>query len=98
MDTIILPGAVIGSGAVIGAGCAIRGVVPPYAICIGDPGTVAAYRFDEKTIERLLRLCWWDWPVARIDRYLALLLAPDIDAFLDEAEAENAAMSASASS
>jgi|GEM_PF-323679 len=85
----ILPGSVIGDGAVIGAGSIVRGALPPYAICAGNPARVKRYRFDEPTIERLLCLRWWDWPEARIDRYLPLMFKKDITSFLDTAEAEN---------
>lgn len=91
VEAVILPGAVIGDGAVIGAGCVVRGTVQPYAICVGNPAVTVKYRFDEATRARLLRLRWWDWPAARVDRYLSLLLLPDIGAFLDRAEEEDAA-------
>ena len=87
-QAIILPGATIGDGAVIGAGCIIGGTVPPYAICIGNPGKVLRYRFDEKTIARMLLLEWWHWPDAVVDRYLPKILGGDVSAFLDEAERE----------
>ena len=91
VEAVILPGAVIGDGAVIGAGCVVRGTIQPYAICVGNPAVTVKYRFDEATRARLLRLRWWDWPAARVDRYLSLLLLPDIGGFLDRAEQEDAA-------
>lgn len=87
-QAVILPGAVIGDGAVIGAGCVVRGNVPPYAVCTGNPCEIKRYRFAPAVIERLLRLRWWDWPERIVDRYLPLMLASDIEAFLDKAEME----------
>jgi len=89
VDSVLLPGAIIGDGAVVGAGCVVRGSVPPYAICVGNPGVVKGYRFAPPVIERLLALRWWDWPAARVDRYLPLILSEDVEVFLDAAEAED---------
>ncbi|MEM7721469.1 MAG: CatB-related O-acetyltransferase [Pseudomonadota bacterium] len=62
----ILPGARIGHGAIIGAQAVVRGVVPDYAIVIGNPGQVARFRLSEDQIKTLLELSWWDWPTDRI--------------------------------
>lgn len=87
-EAIILPGAVIGDGCVIGAGCVVGGTIPSYSLCVGNPGRVRSRRFDDRTIERLLRVRWWDWEAGVIDRYLPLLLSHDIERFLDAAERE----------
>jgi acetyltransferase-like isoleucine patch superfamily enzyme len=64
-DVWIGQGAFIKSGVTLGTGCVIaaRSVVakdvPPYAVVAGVPAKVKKYRFDEKTIERLLALRWW---------------------------------------
>ena len=86
----ILPHARIGDGAVIGAGCVVRGEIPAYAICTGNPATVRRMRFPPATVERLLRLRWWDWPPARIDRCLGLMCDDAIEDFLTAAETEDA--------
>ena len=88
IDAIILPGARIGDGAIIGAGAVVRGVVPAYAICIGNPAVVKRYRFEPEIVDRLLSLRWWDWPDAVVSRYIPLLLDADITRFLSAAEAE----------
>ena len=59
--SIILRGINIGDGAVIGAGAVITKDVPPYAIVVGCPGKIIKYRFDEKKIQKLLKLKWWEW-------------------------------------
>lgn len=64
-DVWIGEGAFIRSGITLNTGCivAARSVVvkdvPPYAIVAGSPAKVKRFRFDEATIERLLRLEWW---------------------------------------
>lgn len=77
---MILPGAQIGTGAIIGAGAVVRGVIPPYAIVTGNPAEVQRYRFDRDTIDRLLALRWWDWPVEKISAAEEALLSGDVEA------------------
>lgn len=79
-DSLILPGVTIGHGAIIGARAVVAKDVPPYSIVVGNPGRVVKKRFDEKTIERLLKLSWWDWPLAKINRHLRLICELDLDA------------------
>jgi acetyltransferase-like isoleucine patch superfamily enzyme len=56
----VLQGVRIGSGAVIGAGAVVTGDIPEYAVAVGIPARVARMRFDDETIEKLLRWNWWD--------------------------------------
>ena len=62
----IMPGVNIGDGAVIAAGAVVTKDVPPYAIVAGVPATIKRYRFPEKTIERLLKLKWWDLELSEL--------------------------------
>ena len=57
----ILSGVTIGDGAVIGAGAIVTKDVPPFSIAAGNPAKIIAYRFDEKIIEELLKIRWWDF-------------------------------------
>lgn len=83
---LILSGARIGSGAVIAGHAVVGGTVPPYAIMAGVPARVVRYRFDKKTIQRLLKVAWWDWPEDAVRKHLPLMMSTDIDAFLVAAE------------
>ena len=87
-SVIILPGSVISDGAIIGAGAVVRGTIPPYSVCIGNPASVHRLRFDADTVARFLRVRWWDWPEAMVDRYVGLLVSEDTEAFLVAAETE----------
>lgn len=56
----IMEGITIGDGAVVAAGAVVTKNVPPYAIVGGVPAKIIRYRFDEKTIAELLKVCWWN--------------------------------------
>ena len=77
---MVLPSVTIGPGAIIGAGAVVAQDVPPYAIAAGNPARVVRSRFDPSTVDRLLALSWWDWPVERITRNLAHIRGGDLDA------------------
>ena len=56
---LIKGGVTIGDGAVIGMGSVVTHDVPPYEIWAGTPAKFIRKRFDDETIEKLLRLQWW---------------------------------------
>lgn len=56
---LLLPGVTIHDGAIVAGGSVVTKDVPPYAIVGGNPARIIKYRFDEKTISRLLEIQWW---------------------------------------
>lgn len=79
---IILSGLEIGDGAVIGAGAVVAKSVKPYAIVVGNPAREVKKRFDEKTIERLLTIKWWDWPIEKIRENAKTLCSDNVDGLI----------------
>ncbi len=59
-NVIILDGVTIGDGAIIAAGAVVTKDVPPYAIYGGVPAKLIRYRFDQETIDFLLKFKWWE--------------------------------------
>lgn len=57
----ILGSCKIGHGAAIAANATVFTDIPPYAIAVGNPARVTKYRFNEKQIEQLLKIAWWNW-------------------------------------
>ena len=74
-------GVQIGSGAVVGAQAVVFNDVPPYAVVIGNPATVVRYRFSRQTVDRLLKIAWWNWQQDDIESNLDWFYGP-IDEFL----------------
>jgi acetyltransferase-like isoleucine patch superfamily enzyme len=62
----ILDGVVISDGAVIAAGAVVTRNVASYTIVGGIPAKEIGKRFDDKTIENLERIKWWDWDIDTI--------------------------------
>ena len=80
-NVTVLDGVHIADGAVIGAGAVVVDDIPPYAIAVGIPARVVKYRFDDKTIERLLKCAWWDGTMDDLKEVERLFW--DVDAFLN---------------
>ena len=78
-NVTILPGVHIGDGAIIGANSVVGSDIPPYTIAVGNPCRVIKKRFDDKTIEKLLNLKWWDYPIETIEQNIDKLFSGNID-------------------
>ncbi len=74
----LMQGITIGHGSIIGTNALVTKDVPPYSIVGGNPAQIIRKRFDEETIESLLSLAWWDWPVEKITEHLALITTGNI--------------------
>lgn len=67
-NATIMAGVTIGDGAIIATNSTVIKDVEPYSIVGGNPATEIKKRFSNETIERLLRLKWWDWDIEKITR------------------------------
>ena len=56
----ILSGVTISDGAVVYANSTVTKDVPPYAIVAGIPAKIIGYRYDDKTINCLENIKWWN--------------------------------------
>lgn len=69
-NATIMPGVKIGDGAIIAANSTVTKNVEPYAIVGGNPATLIRKRFDDQTIEKLLKLKWWDMEVEKLNEHI----------------------------
>ncbi len=85
-EAVIMSGVKIGDGAVVGARAVVTKNMEPYAIYAGNPARLVKKRFDEKTIQQLLALEWWNFTDEEIEQILPLMLNTDIRTFIVEAK------------
>lgn len=79
-NAVLLGNITIGDGAIIGAYAVVAKDIPDYAIVVGNPAKIIRYRFTPEQIEQLLKIAWWDWPDAKVEKHKKDFL--DIDVFL----------------
>jgi virginiamycin A acetyltransferase len=73
----IMPGIKIGDGAIIGTNSVVTKDVEPYSIVGGNPAQFIRKRFDDTTIDFLLNLKWWDWPIETISENVLHIMNAD---------------------
>lgn len=79
-EAVILSGVTIGDGAIIGARAVVTKDVPPYTIVGGVPAKTIRKRFDDRTIEKLLSLRWWDRDETTVKKAIPAIRSGNVDA------------------
>lgn len=75
--SVIVSGVRVGAGAIIGAGAVVVKDVAPYSVVGGVPARVLRQRFQPELVDALVALNWWDWPLEKIRRNVALFSLPE---------------------
>lgn len=87
-NVIIMDGVSIGEGAICAAGAIVRNDVPPYSVVAGVPAKVIKYRFDVKTINRLLELDLFEKEEEWLKKHLTGTVDPNQLLFEDKSNRE----------
>jgi acetyltransferase-like isoleucine patch superfamily enzyme len=82
MDALILSGVTIGNGAVIAARSVVTRDVSAFSIVAGNPARFIQLRFQESIVNALNEICWWDWPMEKIQEAWPLLMSNQLDDFV----------------
>ena len=78
-DVTIMSGVKIGDGAVIACNSHVVKDVEPYSIVGGNPAKEIKKRFKNETIEKFLKLKWWDLSDGKINKILPYLCSNNFE-------------------
>ncbi|MEN8212349.1 MAG: CatB-related O-acetyltransferase [Thermodesulfobacteriota bacterium] len=78
-NTMVMPGVTIGDGAIIATGSVVTSDVAPYSVVGGNPAKFIKKRFDDTTIEELLKIRWWDWSIEKISKNLKAICSNNLE-------------------
>jgi Acetyltransferase (isoleucine patch superfamily) len=76
-NVLIKAGVTIGDGAVIGMGSIVTKDVASYSIVAGSPARMIRKRFDEATINKFLRIKWWELEEDKLSKLADHITNPD---------------------
>ncbi|MGJ3234356.1 CatB-related O-acetyltransferase [Marivirga sp.] len=78
-NATIMAGVRIGDGAIIATNATVVKDVAPYSVVGGNPATEIKKRFPQDTIDKLLKLQWWNWDIKKITKNIQHLTGNDIE-------------------
>lgn len=81
-NATIMAGITIGDGAIIATNATVVKDVAPYTIVGGNPAQEIKKRFSQETIDKLLVLQWWNWPIEKITKHLHELTGNQVDSLI----------------
>ena len=81
-NATIMAGVTIGDGAIIATNATVVKDVAPYTVVGGNPATEIKKRFPQETIEKLLKLQWWNWDIEKITKNVQHLTGNSIESLL----------------
>jgi len=82
-EAIVMPGVRIGDGAVIGTRALVTRDVEPYAIIGGNPAKMIRKRFDDRRIEMLAEIQWWNWSSEQLKAVMPLMTSANVEALFE---------------
>jgi virginiamycin A acetyltransferase len=82
-EAVMMPGVQVGDGAIVAAKSVVVSDVLPYTVVGGNPAKCIRQRFDDETIQALLKVGWWNWDIKKITRNLEQIVAADIEALIN---------------